>query len=138
MLSQQPILIDTMTFDTAGGAATQYAVLAPSTTGDNYCRMPAAAAAIPVGVAQEALGTTVGTTTESSLGHGIAVMKAGVAIVKASAAIAVGVPLGVSGTTGKVRTAVSSDYIVGVSLDAAAADGDLIRCMLSLPGIVKA
>lgn len=56
----------------------------------------------------------------------------------ASAAIARGAEIAVVIASKKVVTAVATDRIVGYAFDKAAADGDLIRVRILLPGPIKA
>jgi len=56
----------------------------------------------------------------------------------ASAAIARGAEVAIVIASKKVVTAVSLDRIVGRAFDKAAADGDLIRVYVDLPGAIKA
>lgn len=129
----QPILLDTAKFDAAGGAATLYAVLVQSAVADDSVRMPAAAGAQPAGVAMEALGTTL-PTGASSTGAGIAVLKAGVATCIAQAGITAGAKVSIHGTTGKVKTAVSGDHVVGTAQNTVTTDGDQVRVWLAFGG----
>jgi hypothetical protein len=66
----------------------------------------------------------------------VAVRKAGIALVEAAGAIAVGAPVEIAGTTGKVSaislSAGDKTWAVGFAETAAAADGDLIEVSLNI------
>ena len=62
------------------------------------------------------------------------VMHQGVTKVVAGAAIVVGAEIS-SDAASKAKTAVSSEFIQGIALEAAAADGDLIAVLISKAGI---
>lgn len=68
----------------------------------------------------------------------IAGMNDNVMYMTASAAIARGAEIGVVIASKKVLTATATDRIVGYAFDKAAADGDLIRVRVLLPGPIKA
>lgn len=58
-------------------------------------------------------------------------------IMEASAAIARNAEVAIVVSGQKVRTAVSTDRIIGRAYDKAEGDGDLIRVILDLPGAIK-
>lgn len=68
-------------------------------------------------------------------GATLACTRIGVERVVASAAIAKGA-LVAPFTGGKARTAVATDHVCGVALEAAAADGDIIAVLLNIGGSV--
>lgn len=83
-------------------------------------------------------GAILGVTTHSQIlqGCNVAIRKAGIAQVKAAGQIALGAPVNVAGTSGKVKaideatgTAVNC---LGFAETAAAADGDVIEVFISL------
>lgn len=89
-------------------------------------------------VIQNAAATTVslGVTTQNvsaATGERIDVVHDGIVLVEAGAAITFGVKLTSDGT-GRAVTAVATNEVIGVALEAATAAGDLIR-MLIRPGI---
>lgn len=68
----------------------------------------------------------------------IVCMRNGVMFMEASAAVARNAEVSVVIASQKVKTAVSTDRIVGRALDKATADGQLIRVIVDLPGAIKA
>ncbi len=132
----------------------KFTCLIPSST--NYadgCAHPGAANAQCLGVAQESVipdsvadysggqySITSGTAwpsnsvPSSGLGRNVRVRMFGVSRVVANAAIARGAVVNIAGTSGYVKTVSESDttiYPVGVALDAAAAQGDVIRVLVN-------
>jgi hypothetical protein len=80
------------------------------------------------------LGVTV--HSQSLQGANVAVRKAGIARVKAAGEIALGAPVNVAGTSGKVKaideTEGTAVNCLGFAETAAAADGDVIEVFISL------
>ncbi len=86
-------------------------------------------------------GQLLGVTTHGQTREGgnVAVRKAGIARVMAASAIALGDPVNVAGTSGKVKTVNETNTLVsvlGFAETAAAADGDIIEVFLSMHSIV--
>lgn len=135
---QQPVLIDSMLVDNANGAITQFAALIASTVSDDSAAMPTAAGQACVGIAQEAVGTTVGSTNYPSTGHPIAVMVEGIANGVAAAAIARGAFVSIANAQGQLRTAQTGDYIVGQARGAATNAGDYFAVKLAIGTGAKA
>ena len=96
-------------------------------TNAGEAKLPAAANAGKI------LGVTV--HSQSLQGSNVAVRKAGIAKVIAAGAIAVGVPVNVAGTSGKVKAISESSgtavNCLGFAETAAAADGDVIEVFIS-------
>lgn len=110
--------------DTDGVAA--YRVVVQGTNAGE-CALPGAANAPKI------LGVT--THAQTLKGQNVAVRKAGIARVVAAGAVALGVPVNVAGTTGKVKaiseTAGTKINCMGFAETAASADGDIIEVFLS-------
>jgi Uncharacterized conserved protein (DUF2190) len=110
----------------SGGVAAHRVVVQGTNPGE--CKSPAAAGA------GEILGVT--THAQGEDGRPVAVRKAGIALVEASGAIAVGVPVSVSDTSGKVTainvSAGQTAWCLGCAETSASADGDLIEVFLSI------
>lgn len=87
----------------------------------------AGAAARAIGVLQD---------NPDAAGKAATVGVGGVLMVMASAAIAAGAEIGCA-ASGKIRTAVSSDFIMGTALEAASADGNIIAVYWN-PANIKA
>lgn len=91
------------------------------------CALPASANA----------GAILGVTVHSQLlkGQNVAVRKAGIARVEAAGAIALGAPVNIAGTSGKVKAIDEATgtkiNCVGFAETAASADGDVIEVFLS-------
>ena len=100
-----------------GGTINKHLLVALG-TGNQQVKLPGAAKANCLGVTDENDGVTVGKE--------VAVIVSGVALMTASAAIAKGAEVEAAGTAGKIRTATTATYVVGVALEAASADGDLV------------
>ena len=111
--------------DTGGVPA--YRVVVQGTNA-GQCALPGAANAPKI------LGVTVHAQTLK--GQNVAVRKAGIARIVAAGAVALGVPVNVAGTTGKVKaineTSGTKINCVGFAETAASADGDIIEVFLSL------
>lgn len=97
-------------------------------TASNGCTLPASGADVPLGVIYNKPRTNVGTA--------VGIIIAGTAEVIAAAAFAVNIPL-MADANGRVLTATATNYVVGVSLQAAAALGDVIEMRL-MPPMIKA
>jgi len=65
----------------------------------------------------------------------VSVVTGGAPMAMAGAAIAAGAKVATA-ATGKLRTAVSGDHVLGVALQAAGADGDIIKIQILRDGIV--
>jgi len=96
-------------------------------TNAGECALPGAANAPKI------LGVTV--HAQSLKGQNVAVRKAGIARVEAAGTMALGVPVNIAGTTGKVKAINESSgtkiNCVGFAETAASADGDIIEVFLS-------
>jgi primosomal replication protein N len=108
------------------GGVSSYRVVVQGTNA-GQCALPGAANAPKI------LGVTVHAQTLK--GQNVAVRKAGIARVAAAGAIALGVPVNVAGTTGKIKaineTSGTKINCVGFAETAASADGDIIEVFLS-------
>ena len=113
------------TADSAGVGA--YLVVVQGTNA-GQAKLPTAANAGSI------LGVTVHSQTIQ--GSNVAVRKAGIARVTASGQIAVGVPVNVAGSSGKVKaiaeTAGTKIACLGFAETAAGADGDVIEVFISI------
>lgn len=94
-------------------------------TAARQAKLPAAAGARAVGVTAFAVGAA---------GRQMAVISMGMATATASAAIAVGDPLQVAGTSGKLKKAAPSQganaNVIGYALSSAAADGEEFEALI--------
>jgi hypothetical protein len=120
------ILDKAYAIEDSGGVGAYLAVAQGTAAGT--AKLPGAANAGAI------LGVTV--HSQSLQGANVAVRKAGIARVKAAGAIALGAPVNIAGTSGKVKavneaqgTAVNC---LGFAETAAAADGDVIEVFISL------
>jgi len=73
----------------------------------------------------------------SAAGYSATVAIAGISQVVAGAAITRGASVA-SGSAGKAKTAASGNRVLGIAMDAAAADGDIIRVLLKVQGAPNA
>lgn len=73
----------------------------------------------------------------SAAGYAATVAVAGISQVVAGAAITRGASIA-SGSAGKAKTATSGNRVLGKAMDAAAADGDIIRVLLKVQGAPNA
>lgn len=114
----------------AGGAITQYRMVKSDSTAG---RVVAATA-----IADVALGVAL--NTASAAGDPVQVQTFGIAKVTASAAVTLGDELMVTASgAGKVSTASGATaQTIGVALEAATADGDIITVLLACPGVKRA
>lgn len=120
------ILDKAYAIDEANGVEAYRAVVQGTNAGE--AKLPAAANA------GKLLGVTVHSQSRKA-GH-VAVRKAGIARVVAAGAIAVGAPVNINGTAGKVKaideTAGTSIECLGFAETAAGADGDVIDIFISI------
>ncbi len=111
---------------TPGGVSANRVVVQGARVGE--CAVPGAANAGAI------LGVTM--HSQSQPGRAVAVRKAGIAEVVASAPIAVGSPVNVAGASGKVKavneTAGTRVNCIGFAETAAAADGDIVEVFLAI------
>lgn len=92
--------------------------------------------ATPCTVAGEmALGIQTSKPRVGATADVLSVAVGGAPMAMAGAAIAAGLKVS-SAATGKLRVAVSGDHVLGVSLQAATADGDIIKIQILRDGIV--
>ncbi len=122
------VLDKAYTVNQAGGVAAHRVVVQGTNAGE--CKNPAGAG--------DSSGTILGVTTHAQTedGRSVAVRKNGIALVEASAAIAVGSAVDVADTAGKVR-AVSLEptemtNTLGFAETGATAAGDLVEIFLSI------
>ena len=120
------ILDKAYTITTSGGVAANLVVVQGTNAGE--CILPAAQNADSI------LGVT---THAQEQNRNVSVRKAGVARVTAASAIAVGAPVNVDGTTGKVKaitdeTTSTAVNVLGFAESAASADGDVIEVFIAL------
>jgi len=112
---------------TSGSGVAAHRVVVQGTN-SGECTLPGAANAGSI------LGVTV--HSQSSSGRSVSVRKAGIVEVVAGGAIAVGSPVNIHGTTGKVKAvseaADTKVNCLGFAETAAAADGDVIEVFLSI------
>ncbi|MBX7247005.1 MAG: DUF2190 family protein [Candidatus Sumerlaeaceae bacterium] len=111
---------------TSGGVSANRVLVQGPSPGE--CAMPATANAAKI------LGVTV--HNQPTLGRSVSVRKAGIAEVMAASSIAVGAPVNIHGTSGKVKTvnetAGTKVQCLGFAETAAAADGDIIEVFISI------
>lgn len=111
---------------TPGGVGANRVVVQGAQVGE--CTVPAAANAGAI------LGVTMHSQSQS--GRAVAVRKAGIAEVVASAPIAVGSPVNIADAGGKVKavneTAGTRVNCIGFAETAAAADGDIVEVFLAI------
>jgi hypothetical protein len=90
-------------------------------------------AADTVGLATTATAASIGITDEITVASGqrVDVIVAGIAWVTAGAAVTLGAPLTADAQGRAVAAAAVGDRIVGFALEAAAAAGDRIRCIVA-------
>ncbi|MCX8036171.1 MAG: DUF2190 family protein [Candidatus Sumerlaeia bacterium] len=109
-----------------GGVPAYRVVVCGTNAGE--CALPGAANAAKI------LGVTV--HGQSLKGQNVAVRKAGIARVTAAGAIALGAPVNIAGTTGKIKaiseTSGTKINCLGFAETAASADGDIIEVFLAL------
>jgi hypothetical protein len=105
----------------SAAAITKYAPVKIASQSDGEGATSAGATDICVGLAQHAA---------SAAGESVNIAFLGVSKAVASAAITKGALVQPTGSAGKVKTAVSTGYALGIALEAAAADGDEIPILL--------
>jgi len=120
------ILDKAYSIDETNGVAAYRVVVQGTNAGE--AKLPGGANAAKI------LGVTV--HSQTAQGANVAVRKAGIARVTAAGAIAVGVPVNIAGTSGKVKaiSEASGTHIpcLGFAETAASADGDIIDVFISL------
>jgi hypothetical protein len=95
-------------------------------TASNGCTLTTGAGAdVPLGVIYNKPRATVGTA--------VGIIISGTAEVRAAAAFAANIPL-MADANGRVLTATATNYVVGVSLQAAAALDDVVEMRMTAPG----
>ena len=100
-------------------------------------RFVTAGGALPAAAGGQALGVLDDFGPRGGVsGDTVTLVVAGGAKVEANAAIAVGAQIAVAATTGRARTAVTGDQVLGVALEAAGAQGDIISCRLDARGVL--
>lgn len=116
----------TYRISTSGGVASRRIVVAGSSTG--HCELPAEANAGKI------LGVTV--TSQSELGRGVSVRKAGIAEVVAAGAITPGSPVNIADANGRVKTVNelegSKVQCLGFAESGATQAGDVIEVFISI------
>lgn len=104
----------------ADGAITEFAAVVPSTN-DNDVKIGNSAGAVAFGIAQEAVDDNEATT----------VRMLGISQAIVTEAVDPGNELTVAAALGKLQKAVSTNWVVGIALQTAAADGDQIAVFLN-------
>ena len=107
----------------SAAAITIFAPVTITGQSDGECATSAGATDICIGIAQNAA---------SAAGEAVSVAIIGLSFAVAVAAVTKGVLIQPNGTAGKIKTAVSTGYAMGLAVEAAAADGDLITVCLGV------
>lgn len=107
----------------SAAAITKYAPVTITGQSDGECATASGATDICIGIAQQAA---------SAAGEAIRIAFLGLTKAKASAAITKGVLVQPTGSAGKIKAAVSTGYAMGIAMEAAAADADLITVALGV------
>lgn len=109
----------------ANGAVTKYRVVKVSTDsadGEMRVALVAGGTDVPCGVA----------THDAADGEPCSVQYLGIAWVEANGAYTAADRLAAAASTGRVDTATSGDYVIGIALNSAAAQADVMSVLLTL------
>lgn len=121
---------DDVTMRAAAAMATNYIVVVVDTTALGKVAKPAAVTDVPYGILQTTQATVGNEVTVRPISSG----RRSLVCCSPATSIALGAALAINvtdATNGKVDTAASTYYPIGVALEAATAANDLIACQLA-------